>query len=232
MTAPSASKSELAYRWIKARIAEGEFTAGYRLVLAAIAGQLEMSVVPVREAIRRLEAEGLVQFEPNVGARVTMRDEAGFCESMQALSVLEGAATGLAAALLTSDDLAAARELNDRLRASLVDFDPRSFTRLNREFHALLVSRCPNSRLVELVDVEWTRLSHLRDSTFSFVPGRAPESVREHDDLLDLLERGADPAEVDRAARRHRAATLDAYLDRHQLAPASDAERPDAAEAS
>ena len=51
------SKAEQAYRAVKARIVEGTYTPGYRLVLAAIAKDLGFSVVPVREAIRRLEAE-------------------------------------------------------------------------------------------------------------------------------------------------------------------------------
>ncbi len=67
--ATSLSKSQQAYHWIKERITRQEFTPGYRLVLGSIAGDLDMSVVPVREAIRQLEAEGLVMFERNVGAR-------------------------------------------------------------------------------------------------------------------------------------------------------------------
>ncbi|MEL4441865.1 GntR family transcriptional regulator, partial [Shewanella algae] len=61
--ASAQSKSQQAYHWIKERIAAQEFTPGYRLVLGTIAGDLDMSVVPVREAIRQLEAEGLVTFE-------------------------------------------------------------------------------------------------------------------------------------------------------------------------
>ena len=66
--ATSGSKSEQAYAAVKARIVDGTYSPGYRLVLAKIAEDLGVSVVPVREAIRRLEAEGLVKFERNVGA--------------------------------------------------------------------------------------------------------------------------------------------------------------------
>ena len=61
----TASKSEQAYAAVKARIVDGSYSPGYRLVLAKIAEDLGVSVVPVREAIRRLEAEGLVKFERN-----------------------------------------------------------------------------------------------------------------------------------------------------------------------
>ena len=206
------SKSQQAYQWLKARIASQEFTPGYRLVLGTIAGELNMSVVPVREAIRQLEAEGLVTFERNVGAHVSMVDDSQYRASMQALSILEGAATALAARRLTADDIRAARDVNARMIERLDDFDPRAFTALNQEFHALLYAKCANPRMLELVTTEWGRLGHLRDSTFSFVPGRAQESVREHENILVLIERGAPLGEIEKAARRHRSATLDAYM--------------------
>lgn len=206
------SKSQHAYRWIKERIASQEFTPGYRLVLGTIAGELDMSVVPVREAIRQLEAEGLVMFERNVGARVSMVDDSQYRFSMQALSILEGTATALAARRLGVDDIRRARSINELMVETLDHFDPRAFTALNQEFHAILFEQCPNPRMLELVHAEWARLGHLRDSTFSFVPGRAAESVREHEGILQLIETAAPLGEIEKAARRHRSATLDAYL--------------------
>ena len=206
------SKSQQAYHWIKERIARQEFTPGYRLVLGSIAGELGMSVVPVREAIRQLEAEGLVTFERNIGARVSMVDDSQYRHSMQALSILEGAATALSARALTADDVRRARSINERMIETLDHFDPRAFTALNQEFHATLFGRCANPRMLELVQAEWARLGHLRDSTFSFVPGRAAESVREHENILRLIESSAPLGEIEKASRRHRAATLDAYL--------------------
>jgi DNA-binding GntR family transcriptional regulator len=212
MTDTDQSKSQRAYHWIKERIAAQEFTPGYRLVLGSIASELDMSVVPVREAIRQLEAEGLVTFERNVGARVSMVDDSQYRFSMQALSILEGAATALAARRLTESDLRRAREINERMTETLAHFDPRAFTGLNQEFHATLFAPCANPRLLELVNAEWGRLGHLRDSTFAFVPGRAAESVREHENIVHLIESGAPLGEIEKAARRHRSATLDAYM--------------------
>jgi DNA-binding GntR family transcriptional regulator len=206
------SKSQQAYRWIKDRIARQEFTPGYRLVLGTIAGELDMSVVPVREAVRQLEAEGLVTFERNVGARVSMVDDSQYRFSMQALSILEGTATALSARRLTADDIRGARRINELMIETLANFDPRAFTSLNQEFHSTLFSRCPNPRMLELVNAEWARLGHLRDSTFSFVPGRAQESVHEHENIIRLIEQGAPLGEIEKAARRHRSATLDAYM--------------------
>ncbi|MGL3149543.1 GntR family transcriptional regulator [Microbacterium sp. A82] len=210
------SKSQRAYDWLKERIAGQTYTPGYRLVLGTIAGELDMSVVPVREAIRQLEAEGLVHFEHNVGARVAMVDDAQYRHSMETLSILEGSATALAARHLTADDLKLARAINAQMIETLENFNPSAFTQLNQRFHAALIAPCPNPRLHELVTLEMSRLNRLRDSTFSFVPGRAHDSVREHEQIVALIENSAPITEIERAARLHHASTLDAYLTQTQ----------------
>lgn len=206
------SKSQRAYTWLRGHILSRRFTPGYRLVLSTIAGQLDMSVVPVREALRQLEAEGLVTFERNVGAHVSMIDDSQYRHSMEALAILEGAATALSARSLSSAELDEARALNDRMAAQLESFDPQGFTALNHDFHRLLYGQCTNPRLAKLVDAEWARLAQLRSSTFTFVPDRAQHSVREHAEILALIGRGAPLTEIEHAARAHRSATLHAYL--------------------
>lgn len=206
------SKSQQAYEWLRDRIVSHRFSPGYRLVLSQLATELGVSPVPVREAIRRLEAEGLVTYEKNVGAQVALVDEGEYITTMQTLAIVEGAATGFSAPLLTAEDLAAARAINQKMRDTLEHFDPRHFTELNEEFHAVLFQRCRNEHMVDLVHRGWNRLRMLRDSIFGFVPGRSAESVDEHDHILDLIEETADPLDVELAARNHRTATLDAFL--------------------
>jgi len=211
-TTAAASKSQQAYDAVKARIVDGSYSPGYRLVLGAIAKDLGVSVVPVREAIRRLEAEGLVTFERNIGATVAGIDPTEYLYTMQTLSIVEGAATALSAPLIGAADVARARAVNAEMRECLQHFDPVRFTRLNQDFHSVLFEHCPNPHILDLVHRGWNRLAALRSSTFRFVPGRASESVEEHEALLRLIEDAADPDEIEKAARRHRSATLDAYL--------------------
>ncbi|WP_425863135.1 GntR family transcriptional regulator [Arthrobacter sp. TWP1-1] len=206
------SKSEQAYSAVKEKILDGRFTPGHRLVLASLAVDLRCSVVPVREAIRRLEAEGLVTFERNVGATVAGIDPVEYLYTMQTLSIVEGVATALAAPLLTPADIARAQEVNAAMREGLTHFDPLRVTALNREFHGILFEKCPNPHILDLVHRGWNRLQALRSSTFSHIPDRASESVAEHEALLALIERGASAETIERAARTHRTATLDAYL--------------------
>ena len=209
------SKAQRSYRYIRERINDGRYVPGFRLVLGQIAKELDVSVVPVREAIRLLEAEGLVTFERNVGAQVAMIKETEYLHTMQTLSIVEGAATALSAPFITAEHIARARAINERMIACLDDFDPHSFTALNLEFHSVLFEECPNPHILDLVHRGWNRMNVLRDSTFSFVPGRSRASVQEHENLLRLIEGGAPPLEIELAARAHRTGTLDALLN-HQ----------------
>lgn len=218
-TAPATSKSQRTYDWLRERILSREFSPGYRLVLGPIAAELEVSVVPVREAVRRLEAEGLVEFEKNVGARVAMIDEEAYHDTMEALGALEGVATSLALPELTAQDLERAEALNTQMRHLLENFDPMRFTSLNEQFHRVLFSRCPNPHIHELVGRGWHRLAGLRRSTFSFVPDRAGESVAEHEQILTLIRTGADALEVELTVRQHRWKTVAAYRATSQSTP-------------
>lgn len=206
------SKSQRAYDVLRERILDSTYVPGYRLVLSTLADELECSVVPVREAIRRLEAEGMVHFERNVGATVASVDTTLYLNTMQTLAVLEGAATALASATVTEDALARAEDLNERMRELLTHFDAQQFTRMNTQFHAALYESCPNTHLLDLVHRGWTRMNAIRVSTFSTVPDRASDSVEEHAALLAAIRAGESPSTIESAARAHRMHTLNAYL--------------------
>ncbi|MBN7793238.1 GntR family transcriptional regulator [Microbacterium esteraromaticum] len=211
-TVREGSKSEQAYTWLRERISSHRYGPGYRLVLGAIAEDLGMSVVPVREAIRRLEAEGLVTYERNVGAHVSLVDEGEYAHTMQTLGLVEGAATALSAPLLDEGALERAEEINERMLRLLDHFDAHRFTELNRDFHSVLYEPCPNPHILDLVHRGWGRLSGIRDTTFAFVPGRARHSVEEHAHILELIRSGADALTIELAARDHRWRTMDAFL--------------------
>lgn len=212
MSTAVTSKAERAYISIKDSINDGTFGPGYRLVLGQLARDLEVSVVPVREAIRRLEAERLVTFTPNVGAQVVTTNAREYGHTMETLSLVEGWATAAAAADISSADLALARKINREMRDCLEFFDPQRFTQLNHEFHAVLFEPCTNPHVLDLVHRGWNRLAAIRESIFSLVPGRALRSVEEHDALVDLIEAKGSFSEIELAARNHRLATLNEFL--------------------
>ncbi|WP_242497798.1 GntR family transcriptional regulator [Microbacterium protaetiae] len=207
-----ASKAEQAYLTLKERIMDGTFGPGRRLVIDQLGREFNISSVPWRESLRRLEAEGWVEIIPNVGAMVKTFDTDAWKHTMLLLARLEGFATSLSAQNLTSDDIAHARTLNTEMGDALANFDTGRFGQLNREFHELLCSRCEDARLNDMVISEWARAEVIRRSAFWYAPGRALASITEHESLIDLIEGGADAEMIETAARRHEIKTVDAVL--------------------
>ncbi|AKK11658.1 GntR family transcriptional regulator [Corynebacterium uterequi] len=203
-THPTPSKAARAYEHLLSKIHSREYAPGHRLVLAAIAEELGMSPVPVREAIRQLEAEEYVTYERNVGARVSTRDRSDYFDAMETQALLEGRATAASAAHLKPEDLAEAREINERMRALLDGGDAAEMAALNDRFHRVLCRRCPNRRLRDLVVDEFNRLEYFRETIVGKLPAQASISVAEHDRILNLIEAGAGEDYLELLVRRHR----------------------------
>jgi DNA-binding GntR family transcriptional regulator len=199
------TKQDLVYATLKRGILSGLYGPGYRIVIDAVARELEVSALPVREAIRRLEAEGWLTFEPNVGARVTPLEPGQFEHTLYTLALLEGAATALSARHLTAVDIRQARELNAEMREAAKEGNALLYSRLNTEFHQLLTERCDNGYLLGLTRQTSERLTALRRSAFLLAPARALE---EHEHLLGLIENQAAEPDIETAARQHRMHTL------------------------
>jgi DNA-binding GntR family transcriptional regulator len=205
-----ATRAEVCYGLLKNRILDGTYGPGHRLVIDQLERESNISSIPWRESLRRLEAEGWVEFVPNVGARVASFDAGEWSRTMRLLSRLEGLATALAAPRLTKSSIAEVRRMNREMSEALVDFDPMRFSRLNKAFHTRICSQAGDPHLIELLDREWARLDVMRRSAFTHAPGRAVESVREHDALIDLIAGSADADAIEAAARQHKLNTLDA----------------------
>jgi DNA-binding GntR family transcriptional regulator len=223
MSVGNPNKHEQAYNILRERILSGIYVPGYRLVIDALARELGVSAVPVREAIRRLEAEGWVVYRPNAGAQVALLDVHQYESEMTTLAVLEGYATALAAPHLTSEHLLHTREINKRMQHALQSADIAAFTSLNKEFHFFFYDRCPNEYIVDLLRQTWDRLEVRRHTDFSYIPQRTWTSIEEHIQLIDRIEQHAPASEIEQLIREHKLHTLEAYRNssRYQTSLAS-----------
>lgn len=210
------SKVDRAYGAIRERILSGAYGPGFRLVIDLLAEELGVSALPVREAIRRLEAEGLVIFRPNAGAQVAPADPAQFEESMTVLAVLEGYATALAAPHIDEAAIERLEAINERMVQCMEQLDALGFGAANREFHMAIYKHCPNPYLVELLTDTERRLDAIRRTVFTQIPYRGRASLEEHRHLIHLLRSGASFDEVEAATRSHKLKTVEAF---HRLSP-------------
>jgi DNA-binding GntR family transcriptional regulator len=208
VTAPG--KQERTYAILRSRILDGTYGPGQRLVIDALARDLAVSPMPVREAIRRLEAEGWVVYQRHQGAQVAPLDEAGWMEALSTLAVLEGYATALSAPHLTAADIEQARAINGKMQDALEALDVMAVSAHNLAFHRALTERCPNAYLRRELAAIQERLNTLRSSIFMFVPTRGRVSVDEHEQLVAMIERGAKTQKIERFARAHKLHTVEA----------------------
>lgn len=210
-------KLERTYALLRDRIHDGTYTPLARLNIDALSRELGVSPIPMREALRRLEAEGWVQFRRNAGPIVAPVDATMWGPAMVCLAILEGAASALAAPFLRKSDMTKLRAAAQRMGEASVKADPMEFSRLNRSFHDTIVSRCPNRYLVEMIDQTNAKLDRLRQTMFVYLPERSGEAVKEHAEMLTLLEAG-DRDKIEAYARLHKLQTVEAYQAIHKAA--------------
>lgn len=204
----SQSKADRVYAYLRGAIISGTYATGDRLVLDRIARECGVSAVPVRESIRRLEAEGLVTFTRNVGAHVAAIDLAHFIETAEALAMIEGIVTALSAEHLSEAQLAEARAINEELRTCVRGvIDRERYFRLNRQFHYSVAQACPNAYLFGEFEDLWARAEMIRGSTPALADFRMRSSAREHDRILEAIELG-NRDRIERLARVHKLAAV------------------------
>jgi DNA-binding GntR family transcriptional regulator len=205
------TKQERVYQDVRERILGGTYVPGFRIVIDALAEEFGVSALPVREAIRRLEAEGLVVFRPNVGAQVAPAEPGVFDEEMSVLAVLEGYATAQAAPRIGAEELRILTEITDQMVEAMESLDTLRFGRLNHEFHHVILERCPNAALVELVNGVSRRLDAIRRTVFVQIPYRGAASVAEHRELIRLLAEPGEAGAIEAAAREHKMHTVESF---------------------
>jgi DNA-binding GntR family transcriptional regulator len=199
------SKHEVVYRTVRGRILDGRYGPGFRLVFSALARDLDVSPVPVREAVRRLEAEGLVKFEHNVGARVATLDDEAWEQLVEMLALLDGYAVVRASRRISAAAIAEAQAMNDVLRR-VVDQDLAkvNIMELHRRLHRTIYQYADNDYLVESLDRVWDRVDASRVLVSLYPAKRLATAVEEHDDLLQQLRAGDhDPDVLEQCARQH-----------------------------
>jgi len=177
-------------------------------VIDALSRELEVSPMPVREAIRRLEAERWVTYQRNVGARVAPRDAESWAETIEVLALIEGYVTARAASHMTAADFTAMRTLCAQMEADVDALDVIAVTEHNEAFHRIVWERCPNGALRRRVVEAQERLTSLRSTIYFPLRTRGRASVEEHVELVAMLESGRTPDDIERFARAHRLRTI------------------------
>ena len=187
-TAPEVAASQRAAAFLRDAILSGEIKPGERLRQEWIAERLGSSRLPVREALRILEMEGLTEHEANKGARVPLLGAREVDVIYQMRERLEPLALTESMPRLTAADLDRLTEIHNRIEHSP---DIASFLQLDREFHLLTYARCDLEPLSSTVTRLWNSTHHFRRIFMALTgPGKRWIVNAEHALLLDAIHRG------------------------------------------
>ena len=181
------TKNAAAYEALRRDIIEGGLKPGQKLNMSEIAKALGLSESPVREAIRRLESDGFVQFTPHVGAVVSKMDQREFVETYLIRIELEPLATRLAVPFLTERDIQFLLKKNQEMEIAIENNNLEKLGGLNKAFHLKIYGAAPYPYLYKLISDLWDKVERTQ-SVFAYVPARGIESVKEHSKIIQAIQ--------------------------------------------
>jgi DNA-binding GntR family transcriptional regulator len=195
--------SDQVYQYLRNEIVEGRLTPGQRISPDEFAERLNISKMPIKEAIERLVGEGLLEVQSRRGTFVARLDPVELAETFEVRCALEVLAGKLAVRHITKADIERLRQLIAAMEQSNAKTDVRLHLEQNAEFHELIVKRSGNRKLFET----WRRLrtpihvAGIHSRTDDWID-RVAREQREHRAIVRALEQ-RDPAAVEQAITNH-----------------------------
>jgi DNA-binding GntR family transcriptional regulator len=190
------SLTRLIAEQLKQAISTGKLKPGEKLSEDALMASVGVGRVPLREALRRLEADGYLTFLPNEQVVVSKPTVEEIQDYYTIASVLEGLAARLAVERVRPEEVERLRELHHHLRQACRSKDAERYFQANSRFHRFIAELAGNERLYRMIDqmrqeMRKTRILALR------MPQRLDYSMREHDQIMDaFLKKNAELAEA------------------------------------
>ncbi|TAP28392.1 GntR family transcriptional regulator [Arthrobacter sp. S41] len=192
---------------LRQMIVTGAVMPGALLAETALAQEFEVSRTPIREALKQLEREGLVEVRARVGTFVRKPTQREIHEMFELKESFEGLAAGLLAKRGPVPELEHLKENVARSQQAVEHGDAQEYSQLVHDFHSTLVAGADNRKLSEHYDLLMNQLAYQRivSQTLS-QPGRLQNSVKEHQAIIDAIS-SKDPLAAELVMRRHVAAS-------------------------
>ncbi|MCV2446144.1 MULTISPECIES: GntR family transcriptional regulator [Paracoccus] len=182
---PDPTLADRVFAALSRQIEAGELAPGQRLRQDEIAAAFGASHVPVREAFRRLEAEGLVESLPRRGVRVAMADRAALAEAIEMRAALEALALRHAAEAYPPGHLAALAAADHACARAVTAAE---WEAANQSFHSLLLQGCPMPRLMQTIERLQLSASRMARQLGAAHPLGLPRENRDHRAMLSALQ--------------------------------------------
>lgn len=210
------TKTEIALHVLRERMRTGQLKPGERLRVNALRDELQMSPTPIREALRLLQADGLVTYQPHQGITVARLSAETTAEICLLRCTLESLAVELAVARLSEDDLRELERTHEALVTAVESGPGADINDLNARWHWQLYDRAGSAHLAEFIRRLWDRYPW---RTMWVLPGRSDKSLEEHTAVMEAV-RARDPIAAGAALRAHIRSGEQSLLDEIRAAEA------------
>lgn len=204
------SKNAIVYEQLRKSIINGDYKPGTRLVIDQLSAELGVSQIPVREAVRQLESDGFITFEPYTGATVTEINANLIFEIFALLESVEAIGSRAACAHMTEEQLAKLSTLIQKMDTTMDD--PNLWSNQNKELHLMIGEYSQltlANHVLHNVFNHWDRLRlyYLKD-VFGH---RIQPAQEEHKQILEAFL-ARDPDAVEKLIREHNQNSLTSYI--------------------
>lgn len=179
------TKQDYAYDIIREAIVTGELEPDERLVISSVASELGISEIPVREALKRLQSEGLI-INNGPGLFVAPVSVQEFIDLLSVRLELEGMAVRRAAENIDESGLKEAEMMMARMEEANQQKDWATYSKLDKELHTLIHSYCRVDVLIKAINDAWS-LTERGRAIFRIMPLRAETSIKEHQEIVAAM---------------------------------------------
>jgi len=183
------TKNNYIYESLKDEIMMGKLRPGERIVISDVAKRYNVSPMPIREAINRLQQDGFVEVIPHVGARVSPFDIERHKEIMLIRTELEALAIKLSTKHIDEQTIAKLEDILREMEECVNNNEHKRYGKLNVEFHLTIYGASPYKILYELINNLWAR-SEFSRSVFERIPERNRDSLAEHKAIVEAIKAG------------------------------------------
>jgi DNA-binding GntR family transcriptional regulator len=204
------SLTKLLAEELKKAIVAGKLGPGERISEEGLASSLNVGRVPLREALRRLEAEGYVNLLPDDSVAVSKPTLEEVRDYYSIASALEGLAARLAVERARPEEVARLRELHQLLRQAYKNKDPERYFEANSRFHRFIAGLARNERLYRLIDQMRQEIRKTRTLSLH-LRRRLDYSMHEHDQILDAFVK-KNPGLAEAAVNEHLQNQMEALI--------------------
>jgi DNA-binding GntR family transcriptional regulator len=179
---------ENAYELIKRMILKGYFKPGERLIENQLSKKFGVSRTPIRESIRKLAAEGLVEITPKGGTKVSKLTKKDIDEIYEIRGVLESLAAEKAASLMSHEEIESLEKLLKDSEKTLLNKDMKRMAQIDTKIHNLICKYSKNNRLSQLIDVLCTNITRQRELILE-TPGAGKEAIAGHRKIINAIKK-------------------------------------------